>query len=340
MGVSGAVLFVPFFTIVFPLIAFKLEPVQAVQLGIFIELVGFMSSTSAFWLRKLIDFRIATFALIFVIPTAIVGALLANVLPSPVLLVIIGLVLTGFSFFLLRDATVVPVSDELVARRSGALPTMVTEHRDGQGRVYTYVRQNDGVRAAAASFGGIFQGLVGFSSGETSTVEQVLRGVPVRIATGNAHLIIAGGTFAAAVTHLIVLASEKSSPFPWNVYIPAALGPLVGGQIAGFLAGRLQQDILKNIMARFLLFIGIISLYRAAPTSWHLPIWLLFIALLGFLVSIIVYLLRRRARNGKLALSLAGASDSGTHPSATMTCSSCMPTDDEPVTGTLEPTSS
>src|SRR5579859_5325022 len=98
MGVSGAVLFVPFFTIVFPLIAFKLEPVQAVQLGIFIELVGFMSSTTAFWIRKLIDFRIASFALIFVVPTAIAGAVLANVLPASALLLIIGLVLTGFAF--------------------------------------------------------------------------------------------------------------------------------------------------------------------------------------------------------------------------------------------------
>ena len=73
MGVSGAVLFVPLFTILFPLFAYHLEPVTAVQLGIFIELVGFISSTSAFAFRKLIDFRIAGFALIFVIPTSIIG---------------------------------------------------------------------------------------------------------------------------------------------------------------------------------------------------------------------------------------------------------------------------
>jgi uncharacterized membrane protein YfcA len=371
MGVSGAVLFVPFFTIVFPLFAYHLAPVTSVQLSIFIELVGFISSTSAFWYRKLIDFRIAGFALVFVVPTAIIGALLANILPAPVLLIIIGLVLTGFAVFLLREATIAQHSDEIVARRSGALPTRLVEHHDRRGWLYAYVRQNDPVRAGAVSFGGIFQGLVGFGSGETSTVEQVLRGIPIRIASGNAHLIIAGGTFAAAVTHLIVLANEKAT-FPWNVYVASALGPLVGGQIAGFLAGRLPQDILKNIMGRFLTFIGVICLYRAAPASWHLPVWLLIIALLGFIVSVIVYLLRRFARLRKLALDaarvsgrltgvsgrLAGTSSSGlltrvsgrligTSSSGTLTgvsspatprrtssgfpCSSCIPRDDDPV---------
>ena len=339
MGVSGAVLFVPFFTIVFPLIAYHLEPVTAVQLGIFIELVGFISSTSAFWFRKLIDFRIAGFALIFVVPTSIAGALLANVLPAPVLLVVIGVVLTGFAFFLLREAALARHSEELVARRSGALPTRLTEHHDRQGRVYTYVRQNDRVRAAAVTFGGIFQGLVGFASGETSTVEQVLRGVPIRIASGNAHLIIAGGTFAAAVTHLIVLASEKSTAFPWNVYVASACGPLIGGQIAGFLAGRLPQDVMKNIMGRFLTFIGVICLYRAAPASWHLPVWLLFVALLGFLAAVSVYLLRRRSRSGKPALALAGTARSGT--TANVTCSCCVPKDEEEVAAEIpEPPSS
>jgi len=319
------VLFVPFFTIVFPLVAFKLEPVTAVQLGIFIEIFGFISSTSAFWFRKLIDFRIAGFALIFAIPTAIAGALLANYLPASALLVTIGVVLSGFAFFLLREAAISQHSEEIVARRSGALPTRVIGHRDRRGRLYSYVRQNDRVRAGAVSFGGIFQGLVGFSAGETSTVEQVLRGIPIRIASGNAHLIIAGASAAAAVTHIIVLANEKSN-FPFNVYLASVPGVLIGGQLAGFLAGRLPQDVLKNVMGRFLTFIGLICLYRAAPASWHLPVWLLFIAVLGFLVAVIVYLLQRRTRNGKRALALAGAAGSSTQTS--FPCSSCMPKDD------------
>lgn len=91
MGVSGAVLFVPIYTIIFPLLGYHLQPVQAVQIGLFTEIFGFMSSTSAFWRRKLIDSRIASFALLFAVPTAILGGYLANRLPGNWLLLIIVL---------------------------------------------------------------------------------------------------------------------------------------------------------------------------------------------------------------------------------------------------------
>ena len=50
-------LFVPFYTMVFPLLGHHLEPVQAVEVGLLTEIFGFLSSTSAFWRAGLIDFR-------------------------------------------------------------------------------------------------------------------------------------------------------------------------------------------------------------------------------------------------------------------------------------------
>ena len=72
-------------------------------------------------------------------------------------------------------------------------------------------------------FGGVFQGLVGFSAGEMSTVEQVLRGIPVRLAAGNAHMIIAAASISAAMTHLTVDATTGAK-IPWNIL--AATVPL------------------------------------------------------------------------------------------------------------------
>ena len=48
LGVSGAALFLPFYTLIFPLLGHHLEPVQAVEVGIMTEIFGFMSSTTAF----------------------------------------------------------------------------------------------------------------------------------------------------------------------------------------------------------------------------------------------------------------------------------------------------
>jgi len=285
------VLFVPFYTIVFPLLGYHLQPVQAVQIGLFTEIFGFLSSATAFWRRGLIDFKIAGFALFFAIPTAILGGYLANRLPGSLLLLIISVALVSFALLLLHEARASKeAATKTLDRPMRAIQFPVKQHRDRDGQVYTYRMQNDLLRATATFFGGLFQGLVGFAAGEVSTAEQVVRGVPVRLAVGNAHFIIAGASLAAAATHIAVIASEKAT-IPWNILAASVPAVLIGGQIAGFIAGRLPQHILQMVMARFLIFIGVISLYRAMlGLGWHLPPWILLVALLALLASIVLYL--------------------------------------------------
>ncbi len=294
-------LFVPFYTLVFPLLGYHLEPVQAVQVGILTEIFGFLSSTSAFWRRGLIDFRVAGFALVFAVPTAILGGYLANRIPGGWLLIAVGLGLMLFSFLLLRETVEsaqaeVPVDSD----GGGSGGSAVREHRDRAGRLYRYVLRNDPVRAGAATLGGLFQGLVGFYAGEMSTVEQVLRGMPVRMAAGNAHLIIAGASLSAAFTHLLVAAGEGAE-IPWNILATTVPAVLVGGQIAGFLAGRIPQQALRMVLASFLGLIGVLSLYRASvATGLGLPAWTLLAVLVPFLALLSLYILRGREPRCKL----------------------------------------
>jgi hypothetical protein len=86
---------------------------------------------------------------------------------------------------------------------SGGAPAIQTvpraelvEHRDRQGRAYRYRRTNDRLRAAAMAIGGAFEGLVGFAIGEIAVTEQVMRRMPLRVAIGTNHLIIAGAAGA------------------------------------------------------------------------------------------------------------------------------------------------
>ena len=123
--------------------------------------------------------------------------------------------------------------------------------------------------------GGILQGLVGFSAGEFSTVEQVLRGMPIRIAAGNSHLIIAAASISAAAVHLGVSA-QQGTQVPWNLVAITIPAVLIGGQLAAVLAGRIPQDKLRIILGAFLVFIGALSAYRAAVGSGiRLPGWAL-----------------------------------------------------------------
>ena len=282
-------IFVPFFSIVFPLLGHRLEPVQAVEVGLLTEIVGFMSSTSAFWRAGLIDFRIAGFALVFAVPAAVFGAYSAHSLPGYWLLVVVGVGLVLFAFLLIRETSDGDGSHN--SEDGGAQPD---EHTDSRGRIYRYHRQNDGWRVGAASVGGLFQGLVGFSAGELSTVEQVLRGIPVRLAAGNAHLIIAAASISAGATYLRIDATTGAK-IPWNILAATVPAVLIGGQIASILAGRMPQTTLKLVLSCFLALVGVISFYRASlAPQLHWPGWVVLIILLLVVLALLWLLLKRR----------------------------------------------
>jgi uncharacterized protein len=317
MGVSGTVLFVPLYTMVFPLWGYHLEPVQAVEVSLVTEIFGFMSSVSAFWRAGFIDFQISLFAVMLAAPLAIAGGLVSHFLPGNILLAVIGLALVGFGYLLVGESA----EHHLVETEGAVQPvgSKIKEHRDRHGRVYRYRLLNDHWRAAAAGFGGILQGLVGFSAGELSTVEQVLRGIPVRIAAGNSHMIIFAAALSAAFTHLSVSAAQGTT-IPWNIIAACAPAVLIGGQFAGMLAGRIPQEILRMVLAGFLTFIGLISAYRASMGSrLHIPVWVLVVSTVVCLTAIILVISRQ---NRKRAGLKAGEAAAGS-------CCSCAPQDTE-----------
>src|SRR5512146_422361 len=86
LGIEGAILFVPFFTILFPLLAFNLTPIQAISIGLITEVFGFASSLTAFWRAKLIDFNIAVGSALKSAPFALAGGILSFVIPQAGLL--------------------------------------------------------------------------------------------------------------------------------------------------------------------------------------------------------------------------------------------------------------
>ena len=284
-------IFVPFFSIVFPLLGHRLAPVQAVEVGLLTEIFGFMSSTSAFWRAGLIDFRIAVFALMFAVPTAVLGGYAAHILPSYWLLVVVGAGLILFAFLLIRETGETGRANKA---RNGTAPLEL--HTDQRGRTYRYRRQNDAWRAGTAAVGGVFQGLVGFSAGEMSTVEQILRGIPVRLAAGNAHLIIAAASISAAITHLTVDATTGAT-LPWNILAATVPAVMIGGQVASIVAGRMPQTTLRLVLSCFLAFVGVISFYRASlAPQLHWPAWVVLIILLFVVVSLAWMLFRPRPK--------------------------------------------
>jgi uncharacterized membrane protein YfcA len=301
VGISGAVLFVPFFSLAFPALGIPLAPVQAVQVGLFTEIFGFASSTSAFWRNGLIDFRLASFALLFAVPLAVTGGLLAHALPGHLILLLVSVVMLLFSFLLFRapgedtgEPGVVDANEAGQAQGQTSIAAGQVVHRDRRDRVYRYRRGNDPLRAGAMAIGGLFQGLVGFSIGEIAIVEQALRGVPMRLAVGTTHVVIAGSAIAAGASHATAVFGQGGA-LPWNLLAMTVPAVLLGGQMAGWLAGRVSQDALRRFLALFLIALALLTGIRAlAGGGLQAAAWILLAALLLLLSVVAVSLWKRR----------------------------------------------
>src|SRR5208282_4984974 len=130
------------------------------------------------------------------------------------------------------------------------------------------------------------------------TVEQVLRGVPVRLAAGNAHMIIAAASISAAITHLTVDATTGAR-IPWNILAATIPAVLFGGQIASIVAGRMPQATLRLVLSCFLALVGVISFYRASlAPQLHWPGWIVVIILLLVVATLVWLLLLPRQETG------------------------------------------
>ncbi|MFB6194582.1 MAG: TSUP family transporter [Haloplanus sp.] len=102
-AMEAAVLFVPAFLFVFPLLVPgfpSLATNAAIGLALFVELFGYSSSVAAYWYRHQIDFNIAAKVLTITIPTAIVARAGSYYVPSQLLMIGFGLLLVSLSVVL------------------------------------------------------------------------------------------------------------------------------------------------------------------------------------------------------------------------------------------------
>ncbi len=274
VGIEGAVLFVPFFTLVFPLLIAPLEPVQAVAIGLITEVFGFASALIAWWRAGLIDTKIAQRSAYLSIPFALAGGFVSYYLPSAALLVLIGLAMVVIGVPLWQFQMEAALSDPpSSAGDAPILPTsaaLLRQHRvrDRWGREYLYAYREDMRRWGVVGFGGLFEGLAGFGIGVLGVADLILRKIPVRVAIGTSHAIIAVTAIAAAVPHVYEVA-VAGREIPWNVLAMTIPAVTIMAQASSYVAGYLPQDLMKKLIAALLMVLGLLTIGRGGYLLWR-----------------------------------------------------------------------
>ena len=273
VGISGSALFVPFLIFVFPVIAGQtLTPETLVKVGLISESFGLSSSSLAFIQYGLVDRRLALSLVLGGVPFVVAGALLSFIIPAPVFHLLLGVALIAASYLLFKadlgheepggsgetaevsaDGGTMPNDDDKLGPAGVETDVDGTVTRvDREGNDYSYSRGGYLERFANYSIGGIFQGLAGFGIGELGIISMLRTEVPVRIAIGTNHIVVATTAVLASTVHVfggglvpgahsIDLAST-----PWNMVVWTVPATVTGGQIAPYVSAALDTSLIKR----------------------------------------------------------------------------------------------
>jgi uncharacterized membrane protein YfcA len=302
VGISGSALFVPFLIFLFPIFSsgslspsawtgvHVLEPTTLVKVGLISEAFGLSSSSIAFIQYGLVDRRLALTIVGGSVPFVILGAIISFVIPAWVFHLLLGLALTAAAYLLMRADLdhEEPGEDDAAAGETAAAadggtadrdlpddddklgPAGVRTDDDGTvtrvdrgGDDYEYTRSGYLRRFANYSVGGTFQGLAGFGSGELGIVSMLGTKVPVRVAIGTNHIIVATTAILASLMHVFgggILVDMFPAVFgdahtldiastPWNMVAFTVPATVTGGQIAPYVSNALETSTIKKFVA-------------------------------------------------------------------------------------------
>ena len=277
VGISGSALFVPFLIFVFPVIAGEtLTPETLVKVGLISESFGLSSSALAFIQYGLVDRRLALSLVAGAVPFVVAGALLSFIIPAPVFHAMLGMALMAASYLLFKadlgheepnaandeadaDAAADGGRTDLPDDEDKLGPAGVEKAEDGtvtridrDGNDYTYSHGGYLERFVNYSIGGVFQGLAGFGIGELGIISMLRTNVPVRVAIGSNHIVVALTAVLASLVHVfggglvpgahnIDLAST-----PWNMVVWTVPATVTGGQIAPYVSANLDTNLIKK----------------------------------------------------------------------------------------------
>lgn len=122
---------------------------------------------------------------------------------------------------------------------------------DRDGDVYEYDRGGYLRRFANYSVGGTFQGLAGFGIGELGIISMLSSKIPVRVAIGTNHIVVASTAIIASVVHvfgggLVGGHSMDLTTTPWNMVVWTVPATVTGGQIAPYVSAALDTETIKQ----------------------------------------------------------------------------------------------
>lgn len=263
-GVGGAVMFIPIFLIVFPLLGPEYiiaSPVAAIGVALITEAFGFTSGLIGYLRRHLIDFKVAKALIIIAVPSAMIGSFLAEKIDPEILILLYASLMFILAYILLKRPST--KEKQKITQKTLAGDYSHFGHqrtiKDNDGKVYKYHLCHPGRGRLFTGIGGFITGLMSVGIGEIVTPQLVKQcKIPVPVAAATSVFVIILTVAVASGTHIFTLVSEGGvEAVPWHLVIFTVPGVIIGGQIGVRLQGRFSQDIMEKVFGVLFGMIGI-----------------------------------------------------------------------------------
>ena len=269
-GVGGAIFFSPIF-----LIALKLEPTVAIGTALITELFGFSSGLFAYLRLKLIDFKMGWQVLMFAIPAAVVGAVVADFFPGIVLKTIfgVGIIFVGTQIFTAwwgerREKMGKEIEKEQLELKDvtpdpDAKPYEKHVIVTSDGRRFEFSVFNRAVAAVYSTIGGAFLGMISVGLAELMEYQMVAKcRIPPPVAVATSIFMVVVAVLAASVGHVISFVSAGSETMLQvaSISMFTAPGVLIGGQIGPFVQKIVPPETMKIVISIVFVVVGVFML--------------------------------------------------------------------------------
>ncbi|QTA78307.1 Putative sulfite/organosulfonate ABC transporter, permease protein [Desulfonema limicola] len=231
IGIGGGVLWMPFL-----LVVLNIRPDTAVLTSLMIQTAGMGSSSTAFFMQKRIDFRLALLFLMVALPGIFSGAyLLKHIKPSHMEMILGILVMTTAFLFVSSNQKY-----EDIGKNRAEIKTAFR---------YSWV----------TVFASIITGMLSISMSEW-LIPLMRTRLSLKMSSAIATCIfIAFGTCIISSSMHIVLGGKASlTAVCWGVP-----GVIIGGQIGPRIIKRINERILKEVFIFLLTLVGIHLIYNA-----------------------------------------------------------------------------
>ncbi len=250
LGLGGGILIVPLLTLVF-----NLPLLTAVGVSLVCVIVTSGASAGVYLERRVANLRLGMMLELFTATGALVGGLLAFILPENGLELLFAALLFYVAVTMARRRDPAPEDGEAT---TGTAPTAddgsLLARLSGPG----YRVRHLGFGVVGSIFAGVTSALLGIGGGLVKVpVMHVVMGVPLRVATATSNLMIGITASASAIIYLL-----RGGIDPY-VASPTAIGVFLGASLGSRIAHRIQLRVLRGLFVAILLYTAWQMLQRA-----------------------------------------------------------------------------